>query len=220
MEAKEVFDGVFMVGRKLATRNLTSGTKVYGEELVRIGGSEYRLWNPYRSKLAAAILLGMRGMRIGRGSKVLYLGAATGTTSSHVSDIVGKGGLVYCIEISERSMRELVGVCESRENMLPMLKDARDTDSYAKEVGVCDVLYQDIAARDQADILNRNSTLLRSKGMAYVAIKSQSIDVTEDPEKVYADFLAKVSEIFEVLEKIDLKPYSKMHMFAVLRKRR
>ena len=67
MEAKEVFDGVFMVGRKLATRNLTSGTKVYGEELVRIGGSEYRLWNPYRSKLAAAILLGMRGMRIGRG---------------------------------------------------------------------------------------------------------------------------------------------------------
>ena len=153
MEAKEVFDGVFMVGRKLATRNLTSGTKVYGEELVRIGGSEYRLWNPYRSKLAAAILLGMRGMRIGRGSKVLYLGAATGTTSSHVSDIVGKGGLVYCIEISERSMRELVGVCESRENMLPMLKDARDTDSYAKEVGVCDVLYQDIAARDQADIL-------------------------------------------------------------------
>ena len=220
MEAKEIFDGVFMIGGKLATRNLVRGSAVYGEELVRSGGEEYRMWNPYRSKLAAAILNGLREMRIRRNSKVLYLGAASGTTSSHVSDIVGKRGLVYCIEISERSMRELVRVCESRENMLPLMQDARDAEQYAKEVGMCDVLYQDIAARDQADILNRNSSLLRSKGIAYVAIKSQSIDVSEDPGLVYKGFLDDVSSIFEVLERIDLAPYSKMHMFAVLRKRR
>jgi fibrillarin-like pre-rRNA processing protein len=158
-------------------------------------------------------------MRIGKGSKVLYLGAATGTTSSHVSDIVGEKGIVYCIEISERNMRELVKVCEVRHNMLPMLEDARNTEVYAKEVGDCEVLYQDIAARDQADILIRNADLLKKGGFAYVAIKSQSIDVTEKPEVVFKEFLEQISSKYSILEKIDLTPYTKMHLFVVLQKK-
>ena len=220
MEVKEIFEGVFRINGKLATLNLVPGRRVYDEELVEHGGREYRMWNPYRSKLAAAMINGLKEMSIKRGSKVLYLGAATGTTSSHVSDIVGEGGLVYCIEIAERSMRELVELCEARPNMLPLLRDARDVDAYAGDVEECDVIYQDIAARDQADILIRNAALLRSRGMAYVAIKSQSINVARNPELVYKDFMAKVAGAFEVLEKMDLAPYSKMHMFAVLRKRK
>lgn len=214
-----LFDGVFKVDSKLATLNMVKGTRVYDEALVSIDGMEYRLWNPYRSKLAAAILKGLRTMRIKRNSKVLYLGAATGTTSSHVSDIVGKEGLVYCIEISERSLRELIKVCEMRPNMLPMMHDARDIDAYAEDVEECDVLYQDISSRDQSDILKRNSVLLKSKGIAYVAIKSQSIDVAEAPSVVYKQFLEEISDTFDVLEKIDIAPYSKMHLFAVLRKK-
>jgi fibrillarin-like pre-rRNA processing protein len=219
MEVKEIFEGVFRINGKLATLNLVPGRRVYDEELVEHGGREYRMWNPYRSKLAAAMINGLKEMSIKRGSKVLYLGAATGTTSSHVSDIVGEGGLVYCIEIAERSMRELVELCEARPNMLPLLRDARDVDAYAGDVEECDVIYQDIAARDQSDILVRNSRLLKSKGMAYVAIKSQSIDVVKDPRDVYRAFLEEISGTFDVLEKIDIAPYSKMHMFAVLRKK-
>lgn len=219
MNVKEIFEGVFKINGKLATRNLVRGRRVYDEELVELDGEEYRLWNPYRSKLAAAMINGLGEMSIKRGSKVLYLGAATGTTCSHVSDIVGADGVVYCIEISERSMRELVELCEVRPNMLPLLRDARDVEGYAKDIEECDVLYQDIAARDQADILKRNSRLLKSKGIAYVAIKSQSIDVSKDPREVYREFLGEIADTFEVLEKIDIAPYSKMHMFAVLRKR-
>lgn len=50
---------------------------------------EYRAWNPFRSKLAASIVGGVGDIHIKPGSKVLYLGAASGTTVSHVSDIVG-----------------------------------------------------------------------------------------------------------------------------------
>ena len=52
---------------------------------------------PFRSKLAAAILGGVENIWMKPGSKVLYLGAASGTTVSHVSDI-GFGGLtkLYC----------------------------------------------------------------------------------------------------------------------------
>jgi fibrillarin-like pre-rRNA processing protein len=219
MNVKEIFDGVFRINGKLATRNLVRGARVYDEELVEADGEEYRLWNPYRSKLAAAMLNGMKHMSIKEGSKVLYLGAATGTTSSHVSDIVGDAGVVYCVEISERSMRELVKVCEMRQNMLPLLLDARNVDLYAGDIEPCDALYQDIAARDQSDILKRNARLLKSRGAAYVAIKSQSIDVAKDPEEVYKAFLKDISDTFDVLEKIDIAPYSKMHLFVVLRKK-
>ncbi len=219
MEVKQIFEGVYKIDKRLATRNLVRGNKVYDEELVDYEGQQYRMWNPYRSKLAAAILNGMKRMKIENGSKVLYLGAATGTTSSHVSDIVGDAGVVYCIEISERNMRELVKACEKRSNMLPLLKDAREVDSYSGETGICDVVYQDIASPDQADILLRNGAILKEGGYAYVAIKSQSIDVTAKPEVVFKKFIDEISGKFEVLERIDIAPYSKMHLFVVLRKR-
>jgi fibrillarin-like pre-rRNA processing protein len=219
MEVKQIFEGIYKVDGKLATRNLVRGRRVYDEELVDHEGEQYRLWNPYRSKLAAAIMKGMKELKIRKGSKVLYLGAATGTTSSHVSDIVGTDGIVYCIEISERNMRELIKTCEYRANMLPILQDARNVEAYASDTGVCDVLYQDIAARDQADILIRNAVLLKKGGFAYVAIKSQSIDVAKSPGLVYREFLERASAEFKVLEKIDIAPYSKMHLFVSLQKK-
>jgi fibrillarin-like rRNA methylase len=57
-----------------------------GEEGQKV---EYRVWNPFRSKLAAAIVGGIENLWIAPGNKVLYLGAASGTSVSHVSDIVG-----------------------------------------------------------------------------------------------------------------------------------
>ncbi|MGC8675973.1 MAG: fibrillarin-like rRNA/tRNA 2'-O-methyltransferase [Candidatus Micrarchaeia archaeon] len=218
MSLEKLFEGVFSVDGKLATVNFVPGTKVYGEELVSVKGTEYRIWNPYRSKLAAAILKGLKEFHISPGSAVLYLGAATGTTCSHVSDIVGKEGAVYCIDIAERSLRELIKVCEKRTNMLPILHDALDPDFYKNDTGKTDVLYQDVSSRMQAEILLRNSQLLKKGGYAYVAIKSQSIDSSKRPRQVYDAFIESVSEKFEVLETIDIAPYSLLHLFAVMKK--
>lgn len=219
MEVREIFEGVYKVNGRLATENLAKGVKVYDEELIKSGGKELRTWNPYRSKLAAAILKGMRNMQIKKGSNVLYLGAATGTTCSHVSDIIGMEGSIYCVEFSERNMRQLLGVCSTRENMLPIFKDARDLEQYAEDVGTVDILYQDLSARDQPELLLLNGGLLKKGGYAYVAIKSQSISVSKSPREVYREFFRKVSKNFEVLEQIDMVPFDRMHLFAVLKKK-
>ncbi|MDE1865287.1 MAG: fibrillarin-like rRNA/tRNA 2'-O-methyltransferase [Candidatus Micrarchaeota archaeon] len=218
MEFEEPFRSVYRIGGKLATRNLTPGRKVYGEELVRYKNAEYRAWNPYRSKLAAAIIKGMKGMKISEGSRVLYLGAATGTTPSHVSDIIGSKGRLFGVEISERNMREFVALCESRDNMLPILADAGHPEDYSDVVDNCDVIYQDIAVKNQAEVLMKNSGMLDSGGYAYFVIKSQSVDISKAPEAVYRDELAKLKGTFEVLERIDIEPYDSMHLFVVLRK--
>ncbi len=103
--------------------------------------------------------------------------------------------------------------------MLPILQDAMNVEAYERDVGTADVIYQDVSTRFQAEILLRNSKLLKKGGYAYVAIKSQSIDSSKNPKDVYADFLKEVSKEFKLVEGIDIAPYSLLHLFAVLRKR-
>jgi fibrillarin-like pre-rRNA processing protein len=176
------------------------------------------MWNPYRSKLCAAIIKGVKNMHISEGDNVLYLGAATGTTASHVSDIIGKRGHLFGVEISERNMRELVGLCEHRNNMVPILADAEHPESYMKQIGKCDIIYQDISAKKQAEILLKNSPALKKGGYAYLVIKSQSIDISHEPEEIYREELSKIKGTFSIVEKMELEPYDSKHLFAVLRK--
>jgi fibrillarin-like pre-rRNA processing protein len=204
--------------QKLATKNLTPGKTVYGEREIRYKRAEYRLWDPFRSKLAAAILKGLKTVPIQPDHKVLYLGAASGTTASHVSDIVGEGGYVYCIEFAARAIRELVNnVCEFRFNMSPLLMDARLPERYSMLVREVDDIYCDIAQPEQAKVLADNADLfLKPDGWIMLAVKARSIDVTREPSEVYQQELDILkSRGFQVREVIHLEPYDKAHVMIV-----
>jgi len=204
---------------RLATRNLAPGRTVYGEKLVRFEGVEYRLWDPYRSKLAAAILKGVKKVPIELNHQVLYLGAASGTTASHVSDIVGEKGHVYCVEFAARALRELVNnVCPYRLNMTPILEDARFPEKYALFIrGKVDDIYCDIAQPEQAKILADNADLyLKKGGWIMLAVKAQSIDVTKEPSEVYKRELKVLeSRGFTIEDVVHLEPYDKAHAMIV-----
>jgi len=225
VEPDEKFHEVYWITlegeRRLATRNLTPGRTVYGERLVRFGGVEYRLWNPFRSKLAAAVLNGLRNMPINEGGQILYLGAATGTTPSHVSDIVGAEGSVYCVEFAPRVFRELiVNVCKYRENMFPILADARNPELYSMLVGSVSVVYCDVAQPEQASILAENANMyLEEEGWALLAVKARSIDAAKSLRRIYRmekETLEKHG--FTVEEEVKLEPYDKAHELIVSRR--
>jgi len=204
---------------RLATRNLAPGRTVYGEKLVRFEGVEYRLWDPFRSKLAAAILKGIKTVPIKPSHQVLYLGAASGTTASYVSDIVGEKGHVYCVEFAARALRELVNnVCPYRLNMTPILEDARFPEKYALYIrGKVDNIYCDIAQPEQAKILADNADLyLKDGGWIMLAVKAQSIDVTKEPSEVYRRELKVLeSRGFTIEDVVHLEPYDKAHAMIV-----
>jgi fibrillarin-like pre-rRNA processing protein len=207
--------------RKLATKNLATGTSVYGERLVKFGRDEYRLWDPFRSKFAAAILKGLGTIPILPNHKVLYLGAASGTTASHISDIVGEEGHVYCVEFASRSLRELVNnVCVFRYNMSPILADARLPETYLRMVQLVDSIYCDVAQPEQARILADNADMfLSNEGWVMLAIKAQSIDVTKDPSVVYQNEIDVLeSRGFRVSEVVGLEPYDKAHAMVIAKK--
>lgn len=215
------FSNVYIVEdeaiERLATKNLTPGIRVYGEPLYRFKDEEYRAWDPYRSKLAASIEKGIVEVPIKEGSRVLYLGAASGTTASHVSDIIGEKGKVFCVEFSPRVMKELIEVSYARKNMIPILADARLPSSYRAFVEMVDVIYCDVAQPDQANILVDNAEFyLRKKGKVMIAIKARSIDVTKEPTEVFKREI-KVMEDggIKVLDVKRLDPFDKDHAMVL-----
>ncbi|XP_036983808.2 rRNA/tRNA 2'-O-methyltransferase fibrillarin-like protein 1 [Artibeus jamaicensis] len=205
----------------LVTLNMVPGYSVYGERRVTIteGGvkQEYRTWNPFRSKLAAAILGGVDQIHIKPKSRVLYLGAASGTTVSHVSDIVGPEGLVYAVEFSHRAGRDLVNVANKRTNIIPVLEDARHPLKYRMLVGMVDVIFADVAQPDQSRILALNAhTFLRNGGHFLISIKANCIDSTASAEAVFASEVRKLQqENLKPQEQLTLEPYERDHAVVI-----
>jgi len=221
---KHRHQGVFLAKGKtdaLVTKSLVPGEAVYGEKRVSIeaeeGKIEYRVWNPFRSKIAAAILGGIENIFIAPGSKVLYLGAASGTTVSHVSDIVGPEGVVYAVEFSHRSGRDLINVAKKRTNIIPIIEDARHPMKYRMLVGIVDVIFADVAQPDQARILALNAhSFLKNDGKFVISIKANCIDSTAPAEVVFANQVKKLQEEqMRPLEQITLEPYERDHAVAV-----
>ncbi|KAG8746541.1 Small subunit processome complex component [Ceratobasidium sp. 414] len=212
--------GVFVAKGKehlLVTRNLVPGEAVYGEKRISIEGpagedgtptkTEYRVWNPFRSKLAAGILGGLDDIYIAPGKKVLYLGAASGTSVSHVADIVGPEGVVYAVEFSHRSGRDLINMAKKRTNVIPIVEDARYPNKYRMLLSLVDVVFSDVAQPDQARIVALNAHhFLKNGGHAVVSIKANCIDSTLPAEVVFASEVKKLqAEKFKPLEQLTLE---------------
>ncbi|GMI06690.1 hypothetical protein TrRE_jg6409 [Triparma retinervis] len=212
----------------LVTKNSTPGKDVYGEKRISVDGppgkdgapaekTEYRVWNPFRSKLAAAVLGGVDNIWMGPGSKVLYLGAAAGTTVSHVSDIVGPSGCVYAVEFSHRPGRDLINMAKSRTNVIPIIEDARHPLKYRMLVGMVDCVFADVAQPDQARIVGLNSHhFLKNGGHSVISIKASCIDSTASPEAVFRREVTKLQgESFKPLEQLTLEPYERDHAVVI-----
>ncbi len=212
---KEIFHNVFRDGNQLYTKNLVPGKKVYGERIL----GDKREWDPTRSKLGAAIMNGLKDLEIRDGSIVLYLGASTGTTISHVSDIVGRNGFVYGIEFAERVLRNLLDLANERRNLAAIKADARKTEEYSW-IEECDVVFVDIADPQETEIAIRNAReFLKKGGELMISIKSQSIDVTKKPKEIFEQEKLKVERAgFKVVQLIDLEPYEAKHAMIVAKK--
>lgn len=218
-------EGVFVARGKedlLVTRNLVPGESVYGEKRISVDVGEgqkveYRVWNPFRSKLAAGILGGIDNIHIAPGKKVLYLGAASGTSVSHVADIVGPTGSVYAVEFSHRSGRDLINMAKKRTNVIPIVEDARHPHKYRILVPMVDVIFADVAQPDQARIIALNAHhFLKANGHIVISIKANCIDSTVDAATVFAKEVKKLQEErIKPQEQLTLEPYERDHAIVV-----
>ena len=207
---------------RIYTKSFTSTQSRFGEVTVEENGELYREWDPTRSKLCAAIKNNLKFLPIRPGRIVLYLGAANGYTPSFVSDIIGKEGFLFAIDISPIPVRDLYFLAKERENMAAMLYDAHHPEKYEEMVLRSEVLYQDIAQRDQTRIFIKNAELLLKRGgYGVMVIKARSIDVARNPREIFREEKTRLIQAgFEILEMIDLAPYERDHMLILCKKNR
>lgn len=214
MPLKEIYEGVFHDGENYYTLNKNPGKSVYGEKILHKKGREYRLWDPKKSKLSAALHKGLTNFPLKRKDIVLYLGAASGTTVSHISEITEKE--VYAVEFAEVPFRDLIRLSEKRENIMPILANARVPGRYRHIVPEVDLVYQDIAQRDQLKIFLKNMDFFNAK-KGVLMLKARSIDVSEKPKKVFQSVEDELSKYTKVENSVDLKPYEKDHMAFIVK---
>jgi fibrillarin-like pre-rRNA processing protein len=184
---------------------------VYNERM--LAGA--RVWDPFRSKLAALYYAG-NGVELAPGMRVLYLGAANGTTVSHVADYVE---VVYAVEFAPRPMQDLLEVARRRRNIVPIMADASRPEQYAPLVEEVDLLYQDVAQPNQAAILVANCAFLRKGGQAILMLKTRSVDIRRTPEAVFDETIQALAAAgLEVNESVWLAPYQQDHAAIVCTK--
>ena len=215
----EVFESQEGRRKQLYTQNIVIGKNVYGERLIAQDGVEYREWDAYKSKLAASILKGSPNAGIRKNDVVLYLGSASGTTLSHVSDIVGNDGFVFAVDIAPKVMRDMVFLCYQRKNIAPILGDAGKTAELKERISMVDVIYQDVAQKNQLDIFLKNAGLfLKNEGYALLAVKSRSIDVTKKPRQIFKEVKEILEKNLAIIDYRELEPFQKDHCMFICKK--
>jgi len=204
--------GVFRHGRDLFTENAEPGRRVYGEDLRKEGGREFRRWDPFRSKLAAYLLKASDARPWNAPSRVLYLGGAHGTTVSHLSDALPDAE-IYVVEKSPISFAPLLGLARRRRNLFPLLADAQLPERYQADVGSADLLYQDIAQRSQASIFAENAeALLAPGGRGLLMLKVRSVTQSQPANRVLSEAKATLQRRhLSVQRSVDLGPFSREH---------
>jgi fibrillarin-like pre-rRNA processing protein len=205
--------GVFRRGRDLFTENARPGRRVYGEEIVTENGVEYRRWDPWRSKLSAYLVGGARRLPFDRPRSLLYLGAAHGTTVSHLADLVPEASL-FAVEKSPRAFATLLGLARERPRLFPLLADAQLPERYAADVGVVDFLYQDVAQRNQAEIFGDNAvSCLRSGGTGLLFLKVRSVTQRRSAGSIVTD-ARRILEHYGLttVDQRPLVPYARDHV--------
>jgi fibrillarin-like pre-rRNA processing protein len=205
---------------RLYTPNLTPGIKYFDEEIERFDGFEFRNWDMKRSKLAAGIMNNLSQIGIKEGNTVLYLGASHGYTPSFISDIIGEQGFMFALDFAPRVVRDLVFLCEKRRNIAPILGDANQPKTFASRITKVDIVYMDVAQKNQAEIFLKNCHMfLKSGGFGLLAVKSRSIDITKKPKQIYLEVRQQLEREITIVDYKTLDPFEKDHCMYVVKKK-
>ena len=210
---------IYQDRRKIFTKSIVPGEQPFDERITNVGKEEYREFDPTRSKLAATIMKGCTNAGIRKGDTILYLGVSHGYTSSFISDMIGKDGVIFGIDPAPRVVRDLVFLAEKRTNIIPLLADANHPEQYIARVPGVDVVYQDISQRNQLDIFVRNCYLfLKEGGYGLLAVKARSIDIKKKPKQLFVEIRKQLEKNFTVIDYKVLDPLEKDHCMIIIKK--
>ena len=218
---------------QLATKNIVEGTKTHKEKIVIVNDEEFLEWNPYKSKLAAAIRNGLQILPIIKNSKVVCINPLEESTILHISNIVGSKGSVFVIDVDKNKKSFLNKLVDTHKNIIPIYDTVDELSSSSSITGKVDALYVDIPESEQIEtIVEKYGSLLKNEGfLMLIAKKDDNAIIENDIAGWMAEQRAglnKIREIttklksqFEIIQEINLginyamEPYHKFYTFIL-----
>jgi len=206
-------------GKRLYTQSIVPGYAPFDERLLHEDNKEYREFDPTRSKLAASIMKGTTNAGIRKNDVILYLGISHGYTSSFISDMIGPAGLIFGVDPAPRVIRDLIFLAERRTNIIPLLADANHPDTYTDRICQADIVYQDIAQKNQTEIFLKNCKLfLKKGGYGLIAIKARSIDIKRPTKQICEEARKQIEKELTVIDYRFLEPFELDHCMIIVKK--
>ena len=220
MEQVNKFPGVFRERKGKWTNYFVKGAKPYfGERVAKLKEGKFRQVDPERSKLFAGIAKGISQIGFKEDSSVLYLGASHGYTVSFLLDMLTQGE-IYALDFAPRTTRDLIFIAQERENVAPLMADANQPATYKELVPEVDVVFMDIAQKNQVEIFQKNVDLfLKPGGFGLLALKARSVDVTKKPKDIFKQVRSELDKLYAVVDYRELDPYEKDHALFVVKKK-
>jgi len=203
--------------KKLATLNNAGINEAYNEKLTEINGKQYNVWNPYTSKLAAAIVNGMEIFPILKKTKVLYLNGTIEKTLSHISDIIGVNGKIFILrDINENSKNFLENVMNDRTNVFTITRDNGDPAKFSSKSEMVNVVYVDITQHNETEVAIQNcKRYLRDGGFLMLVVPTKKIDFVNNPNGQNLEEIQKLQSSFEIIQQINLTDFFKEHSMII-----
>lgn len=221
MEEVKKFSNVFVEQRGRNTNYFVRtrlNKSFFEERIVKLNGELYKEVDPSRSKLFASIAKGISQLGFKKDSTVLYLGASHGYTVSFLADVV-EDGVIYALDFAPRVIRDLVFLCEDIDNIAPIMEDAFHPERYQDKVPKVDVVFMDIAQKNQVQIFLKNCDMfLKEGGFGVLALKARSVDVTKNPKDIFKITRAELEQVMSVVDFRELEPFEKDHSLFVCKR--
>ena len=203
--------------KKLATLSNVSTNQDYKENLVEMNGKQHSIWNPYMSKLAAAIINGMEIFPILKKTKILYLDPTSEKTIKHISDIVGINGKIFVVRnIMKNSKNFLEQIAKNRSNIFTIIPDKTNPARLTGMTEMVDVIYIDIAEHNQTEIAIQNcKNHLRIGGFLMLIVPTKNIDFANNPSKKNQEERKKLQTSFDIIQEINLMDFFKEYSMVI-----
>ena len=203
--------------KKLATLSNMSTNQDYKENLVEMNGKQHSIWNPYMSKLAAAIINGMEIFPILKKTKILYLDPTSEKTIKHISDIVGINGKIFVVRnIMKNSKNFLEQIAKNRSNIFTIIPDKTNPVRFTGMTETVDVIYIDIAEHNQTESIIQNcKNHLRIGGFLMLIVPTKNIDFANNTSKKNQEERKKLQTSFDIIQEINLTDFFKEYSMVI-----
>ena len=220
MEVKD--DPIFWITvknkKKLATLNNADVNKIYNEKLIEMDGKQYNIWNPYTSKLAAAIVNGMEIFPILKKTQILYFDTTVDKTLNHISDIIGVNGRIFVVrDIIENSKKFLEDDSNNRTNVVSITQEKKSIPAkFVPNIETVNVVYVDIAQNNETDVAIQNcKNYLINGGFLMLVVPTRKIDFANNPDRQNLEERQKLQSSFEIIQQINLTDFFKEHSMII-----